>query len=222
MADTRTHKKVEKLFIDVKTGKTKDTLSIDNSLAAHVRWRKQYKQSCEGRLAMITSCPTIEAVEYLRIVWRKYEMKCRDIKIGTTILLEKDPTVKDRIMTGIEEQSTEYAKLSSHMGQILAELTRFKQENPAPAAGTKKEKEPKIMKELCPDILTKDMNLSYPILTHMLTPPLKHSSQTLTGQGRADSRPLYITMCTYVCARLTPTQRKLYNKELVPKYLRTS
>ena len=60
----------------------KDTLSIDNSLAAQVRWRKQYKQSCEGRLAIITSWSTKEAVEYLRIEWREYEMKCRDIEIG--------------------------------------------------------------------------------------------------------------------------------------------
>ena len=30
-------------------------------------------------------------------------MKCRDIKVGTTILLEKDPTVKEIIMTGIKE-----------------------------------------------------------------------------------------------------------------------
>ena len=82
---------------------------------------------------MITSCPTKEAVECLRIQWRKYEMKRRDIEVGTTILLEKDPTLKEQIMTGIEEQSTEYPKLSSHMRHILAELTKFKQETPAPA-----------------------------------------------------------------------------------------
>ena len=61
-------------------------------------------------------------------------------------------------MAGIEEQSSEYAKLSSYMGRILAELTKFKQENPAPAGNAEKEKEPKIMKELCPDLLNKDMN----------------------------------------------------------------
>ena len=55
-------------------------------------------------------------------------MKCSDIEVCTTILLEKDPTVKERIMTGIEEQSTDYSKLSSHMRRILAELTKFKHE----------------------------------------------------------------------------------------------
>ena len=63
LADPRTHAEVEKLFIDIKSGKIKGTISIDDSLAAHVQWRKQYKQSWEGRLAMITSCPTKEAVE---------------------------------------------------------------------------------------------------------------------------------------------------------------
>ena len=67
-------------------------------------------------------------------------MKCRDIEVGTTILLKKDPKVKDIIMTGIEEQSSKYVKLSSHMGRILAELKKFKQENPAPAAGPEKRK----------------------------------------------------------------------------------
>ena len=38
---------------------------------------------------MLNSCPTTEAVEYLRVEWKKYEMKC--IEVGTTILMELDP-----------------------------------------------------------------------------------------------------------------------------------
>ena len=64
-------------------------------------------------------------------------MKCRVIEVGKTILLEKDPTVKERIITGIEEEGRKYSKLSSLMGRILAELTKFKQEAPAPAATEK-------------------------------------------------------------------------------------
>ena len=86
------------------------------------------------------------------------EMKCRDIEVGTTNLLEEDPTVKVRIMTGIKEQSSKYSKLSSYMGRILAELTKFKQDAPALAAAAEKEKGPKIIKEPCPDLLTKDTN----------------------------------------------------------------
>ena len=156
-SNPHTHAEVKKQYLD-KSEKVEDTLSIGNSLAAHIQWRKQYKSSCEERLAMITSCYTKEAIEYLRIEWRKYKMNCRDIKVGTTILLEKDPTVKERKMTGIEEQSTEYSKLSSHVGRILAELTKFKQDTPASAAAKEQDKEPKIIKELCPDLLTKDMN----------------------------------------------------------------
>ena len=55
---------------------------------------------------MIISCPTKEAVEYLRIKWSK----CRDIEVSTAILLEKDPKGKERIMTGIDEQSNECSK----------------------------------------------------------------------------------------------------------------
>ena len=44
------------------------------------------------------------------------------------------------------------------MGRIFAELTKFKQETPAPTAAAEKEKEPKIFKGLCPDLLTKDTN----------------------------------------------------------------
>ena len=69
LADPCSHTEVEKLYFLLlllfqerayldKLGKTKDALSIDNSLAAHISWRKQYKQACEGSLAMVTSCPT--------------------------------------------------------------------------------------------------------------------------------------------------------------------
>ena len=67
MGDTRTQEEVERQFTD------KDKLGIDNSIAAHIRWRKTYKASVEGRLSMIATCPTTEAVEYLRIEWAKYE-----------------------------------------------------------------------------------------------------------------------------------------------------
>ena len=52
---------------------------------------------------MLNSCPTQEAVEYLCVEWKKYKMKCRDIEVGTTILMELDPTVVKRIMAGVEE-----------------------------------------------------------------------------------------------------------------------
>lgn len=58
---------------------------------------------------MISSCPTKEAVEYLQSQWRKYKYKCRDIKVGATFLMEKDPTVVNHIMAGVEEQSIECA-----------------------------------------------------------------------------------------------------------------
>lgn len=57
-----------------------------------------------------------ETVKYLRIKWHKYECKCRDIEVGTTILMELDPKVVDRIMAGMEEQSKECKKISLLMG----------------------------------------------------------------------------------------------------------
>ena len=75
---------------------------------------------------MIATCPTTEAVEYLRIKWAKYERKCRDIEVGTSILMGKDPTVVKRIMVGVEEQAKEYQILSNQMGKILQGLTRIK------------------------------------------------------------------------------------------------
>ena len=98
MGDSSTQEEVELQFTD------KDKLEIENSIAAHIRWRKTYKASVEGRLLMIATCPTTEVVEYLRIEWAKYERKCRDIEIGTSILMGKDPTVVERIMVGVEEQ----------------------------------------------------------------------------------------------------------------------
>ena len=77
-----------------------------------------------------SSCPTTEAVEYLRVEWKKYEMQCRDIKVGTTILMELDPTLVERVMAGVEEQSKEYSKLSSNMGCILTNLTKIQHYNP--------------------------------------------------------------------------------------------
>ena len=107
-------------------------------------------------ITMLNSCPTQEAVEYLRVEWKKYEMKCRDIEVGTTILMELDPTMVERIMAGVEEQSKEYSKLSNNMGRILTNLTRNQHDNPQPQRQKDPDKEPKIKKELCPDILTKD------------------------------------------------------------------
>ena len=155
LEDPQTLEDVKRQFHD-KDGVLKDKLSINNSIAAHIRWRKQYKTSCEGRLAMLNSCPTQEAVKYLRVEWRKYEMKCQDIEVGTTILMELDPTVVKRIMAGVEEQSKEYSKLSSNMGRILTNLTRIQHDNRQPQRQQEPDKEPKIKKELCPDILTKD------------------------------------------------------------------
>lgn len=69
---------VQNQYLDT-SGKIKDAFSIDNSLAAHIRWRKQYKSPCKGKLAMITSCLTKEAVEYqeaveyLSMEWIIYE-----------------------------------------------------------------------------------------------------------------------------------------------------
>ena len=102
-------------------------------------------------ITMLNSCPTQEAVEYLRVEWKKYEMKCRDIEVGTTILMELDPTMVERIMAGVEEQSKEYSKLSNNMGRILTNLTRNQHDNPQPQRQKDPDKEPKIKKELCPD-----------------------------------------------------------------------
>ena len=150
--DSRIQEEVERQFTD------KDKLGINNSIAAHIRWRKTYKASVEGRLSMITTCPTTEAVEYLRIEWAKYEPKCRDIKIGTSILMGKDPTVVELIMVGVEEQAKEYQILTNQMGKILKGLTKIKRDGQATAAAAnpQADKEPKIKKELCPDTLTKD------------------------------------------------------------------
>ena len=107
---------------------------------------------------MLNSCPTTEAVEYLRDEWKKYEMKCRDIKVGTTILMELDPTVIKRIMAGVEEQSKEYSKLTSNMERILTNLTNIQHNNQQQRQQREPDKEPKIIKELCPDTLTKENN----------------------------------------------------------------
>ena len=47
MGDSRTQEEVERQFTD------KDKLGIDSSIAAHIRWRKTYKASMEGRLSML-------------------------------------------------------------------------------------------------------------------------------------------------------------------------
>ena len=107
---------------------------------------------------MLNSWPTTEAVEYLRVEWKKYEMKSRDIKFGTTILMELDPTVVDRIMAGVDEQSKEYSNLSNNKGRILTRLTKIQHDNPQSQQQSKPDKEPKINKELCPDTLTKENN----------------------------------------------------------------
>ena len=154
LGDLRTLEDVKRQFHDPDEV-LKDKLSIDNSIAAHVRWRKQYKTSCEGRLAMLNSCPTQEVVEYLRVEWNKYEKKCRDIEVGTTILMELGPTVVERIMAGVEEQSKKYSKLPSNMGRILTNLTKIQHDNPQSQRQQEPVTEPKIKKELCPDTLTK-------------------------------------------------------------------
>ena len=154
LGDQQTLEDFKRQFHD-KDGVLKDKFSIDNFIAAYVRWRKQYKTSCEGRVAMLNSCPTQEAVEYLCVEWNKYEMKCRDIKVGTTILMELDPTVVERIMAGVEEQSKEYSKLSSNIGRILTNLTKIQHDNPQPQRQQEPDKEPKIRKELCPNTLQK-------------------------------------------------------------------
>ena len=83
--------------------------------------------------------------------------KCRDIEVGTSILMGKDPTVVERIVVGVEEQAKEYQVLSNQMGKILQGLTRIKRDGQTAAtANPQGDKEPKIKKELCPDTLTKD------------------------------------------------------------------
>ena len=85
-------------------------------------------------------------------------MKCQDIEVGTTILMELDPTVDERIMARVEEQSKEYSKLSSNMGRMLTNLTKIQHDNPQAQQQREPDKEPKIKKELCPDTLTKENN----------------------------------------------------------------
>lgn len=70
--------------------------------------------------------------------------------------MELDPKVIDRIMVGEEEQSNEYEKILSLMGRILTDLSKIKQNQPPPPNPQNTDKEPKIKKELCTDILTKD------------------------------------------------------------------
>ena len=143
MGDSRTKEEVERQFTD------KDKLGIDNSIAAHIRWHKAYKALVEGRLSMIATCPTTEAVEYLRIEWAKYERKWRDIEIGTSMLMVKDPTVVERIMIGVEEQPKEYQILSNQMGKILQGLTKIKRDGQATAAAAANphaDKEPETKK----------------------------------------------------------------------------
>ena len=51
--------------------------------------------------------------------------------------------------------------------------------------------------------------LSYPLLTPMLTPPLRHSFDAIMGQGHADSQPLYICMSTLrVCVYVRGLRRR--------------
>lgn len=44
--------------------------------------------------------------------------------------MELDPTVVERVMAGVEEQSKEYSKFSINMGRILTNLTKIQQESP--------------------------------------------------------------------------------------------
>ena len=137
MGDSRTQEEVGRQFPD------NDKLEIDNSIAAHIRWRKSYKALVEGCLSMIATCPTTEAVVYLRIEWAKYERKCRDKEIGALILMGKDPTVVERIMVGVEEQAKEYQVLSNQMEQILQGLTKIKRDGQAAVAvNPQRDKEP--------------------------------------------------------------------------------
>ena len=147
--DTRSQEEVERQYL----GKTAP--AIDNSLAAHIRWRIQYRKSVEGRLSMIALNPTQEAVDYLKIEWAKYERKCRDIEIGTQLLIATDANYYENVMKGVDLQVTEYELLSNNMAKVLTKLTNFKREQ-EPANQQAQEKEPKIKKELCPDVLTKD------------------------------------------------------------------
>ena len=152
LIDTRTQEDIERLY------ENKSPQDIDNSLSGHIRWRTQYRKSVEGRLSMINLNPTQEAVEYLKIEWAKYERKCRDIEVGTQLLVAKDAKYYDTTMKGVDVQTAEYEKLSNNMAKVLTKLTAMKRENQAAAAaaaGTDN-REPKIKKELCPDILTKD------------------------------------------------------------------
>ena len=81
---------------------------------------------------MNATCPTTEAVEYLRIKWAKYERMCRD---------------RDRNIDTHGERSNSSRK-NNGRGQRTGQRV--------PPATPQGDKEPKIKKELCPDTLTKD------------------------------------------------------------------
>ena len=151
LADRRTQEEIERLY----EGKSAE--DIDNSLSGHIRWRTQYRKSVEGRLSMLNLNPTQEAVDYLKIDWSKYEKKCRDIEVGTQLIVAKDAKYYESTMKGVDLQTTEYEKLSNQMAKVLTKLTALKRETVGQqGAAAATEKEPKIKKELCPDILTKD------------------------------------------------------------------
>ena len=75
----------------------------------------------------------------------------------TSTLEVVDSSKAIRLMVGVEELAKEYQLLSNQVGKILQVLTRIKRDGQAAAAANPQaDKEPKIMKELCPDTLTKD------------------------------------------------------------------
>ena len=59
-------------------------------LANYIETSKSPLYMAQGQLSMIATCPPTEAVEYLRIELAKYERKCRDIEVGTSILMGKE------------------------------------------------------------------------------------------------------------------------------------
>ncbi len=150
--DLRTTEEIEETY--TKTCKTAQDL--DNSISAHVRWRTQYRKSVEGRITMLGLNPTHEAATYLNIEWAKFDRKCRDVQIGLQLLMATNPDSYEKTMKGVETQAKEYGELSDKMAKVLQKLTQFNRDPTVAAAAAPNAKEPKIKKELCPDLLTKD------------------------------------------------------------------
>ena len=137
------------IFADIDT----DPEALSRSLSRHKGWRTQYRKSVEGRINLLRTNPSLEARAYLEEEWVQYVNKCKDIECGTNILININPTKHDDIMAEGEIQSEEYVRLSKQFSAAMASVPSTSA--PAPIDPTRIT-EPKIKKELVPDILTQD------------------------------------------------------------------